>query len=34
MDDLIHMMSEDEIRVLADEIYEFNKEIKKMREKK
>jgi len=34
MDDLIHMMSEDEIRVLADEIYEFNKEIKKMKEKK
>jgi len=34
MDDLIHMMSSDEIRVLADEIYEFNKEIKKMKEKK
>ncbi len=34
MDDLIHMMSEDEIRLLADEIYEFNKEIKKMKEKK
>ena len=34
LDDLIHMMSEDEIRVLADEIYEFNKEIKKMKEKK
>jgi len=34
MNDLIHMMSEDEIRALADEIYEFNKEIKKMREKK
>ncbi len=34
MNDLIHMMSEDEIRLLADEIYEFNKEIKKMKEKK
>ena len=34
MDDLIHMMSEDEIRALADEIYEFNKQIKEMREKK
>jgi len=34
MDDLIHMMSDKEIRSLADEIYAFNKEIKKMREKK
>ena len=34
MTDLINMMSNDEIRVLADEIYEFNKEIKKMKEKK
>jgi cytochrome c553 len=34
MDDLIKMMSEEEIRTLADEIYSFNQEIKKMREKK
>jgi len=34
MDDLIHMMSEDEIRTLANEIYEFNQQIKEMREKK
>ncbi|SFV57132.1 FIG01282305: hypothetical protein [hydrothermal vent metagenome] len=32
MSDLIKMMSDDEIRTLANEIYEFNKEIKKMRE--
>jgi len=34
MDDLIKMMSDEEIRALADEIYEFNKEIKKLRERK
>jgi cytochrome c553 len=34
MDDLIHMMSEDEIRALANEIYAFNQKIKEMREKK
>ena len=34
MTDLIKMMSDEEIRVLADEIYVFNQEIKKMREKK
>ena len=34
MTDLINMMSDDEIRALADEIYEFNKQIKEMREKK
>jgi len=34
MNDLIKMMSEEEIRVLADEIYTFNKQIKEMREKK
>ena len=34
MDDLIKMMSDDEIRVLADEIYMFNKQIKEMKEKK
>jgi cytochrome c553 len=34
MTDLINMMSDEEIRSLANEIYEFNKEIKKMREKK
>jgi len=34
MDDLIHMMSNEEIRSLADEIYAFNKQIKQMREKK
>ncbi len=33
MNDLINMMSEDEIKQLADEIYSFNKEIKKMRNK-
>jgi len=32
MTDLINMMSDDEIRSLADEIYKFNEEIKKMRE--
>ena len=31
MDDLIKMMSEDEIRTLADEIYSFNEEIKALR---
>jgi len=34
MNDLIKMMSNEEIRTLADEIFEFNKQIKKMREKK
>ena len=34
MNDLVHMMSDDEIHALANEIYEFNQEIKKMREKK
>lgn len=34
MNDLIKMMSDEEIRTLADEIYHFNQEIKKMREKK
>lgn len=34
MNDLIKMMSDDEIRTLADEIYAFNKEIQKMREAK
>jgi len=34
MTDLINMMSDEEIRALADEIYEFNKQIKEMREKK
>lgn len=34
MNDLIHMMSDEEIRSLADEIYVFNKEIKQMREKR
>jgi cytochrome c553 len=34
MTDLINMMSNEEIRVLANEIYEFNKQIKDMREKK
>jgi len=34
MNDLIKMMSDEEIRVLADEIYEFNKEVKKIRERK
>jgi len=34
MNDLIKMMSDDEIRKMAKEIYRFNKEIKNMREKK
>ena len=34
MNDLIKQMSSEEIRTLADEIYIFNKEIQKMREKK
>ena len=34
MNDLIKMMSDEEIRTLADEIYVFNQEIQKMREKK
>jgi len=34
MNDLIKMMSDEEIRAMADEIYSFNKELKKMREKK
>jgi len=34
MNDLIKMMDDDEIRILADEIYRFNKQIKEMREKK
>ena len=34
MDDLIKMMSDEEIRVLADEIYAFNKEVNKIRERK
>ena len=34
MTDLIKMMSDEEIRVLADEIYVFNQAIKEMREKK
>jgi len=34
MNDLIKMMSDDEIRAMADEIYTFNKELKKMRETK
>ena len=33
MTDLIKMMSDEEIRTLANEIYEFNKEVKKIREK-
>ena len=33
MDDLIHMMSNKEIRLMADEIFKFNKEINKMRNK-
>ncbi len=32
MTDLINMMSDDEIRTLANEIYGFNSELKKMRE--
>lgn len=31
MDDLIHMMSTDEIKVIAAEIYEFNQKIKEAR---
>ena len=34
MNDLIKMMSNEEIRAMADEIYSFNQELKKMREKK
>jgi len=34
MDDLIKLMSDDEIRTLADEINLFNQEVKKMREKR
>ncbi len=34
MDDLIKMMSDEEIRALANEIDTFNQEVKKMREKK
>jgi len=33
MSDLIKMMSDDEIRSMANEIYSFNKEIKQMRNK-
>ena len=33
MNDLINMMSDKEIRVMANEIYDFNKEINKMRNK-
>jgi len=33
MNDLVNMMSDKEIRVMADEIYNFNKEINKMRNK-
>jgi cytochrome c553 len=34
MDDLIKIMSDEEIRTLANEIFEFNKEVKKIRERK
>lgn len=34
MKDLVNMMSDDEIHALANEIYEFNQQIKEMREKK
>jgi cytochrome c553 len=34
MNDLIKIMSDEEIRAMADEIYSFNRELKKMREKK
>ena len=34
MGDLVKMMSESEIRAMADEIYEFNREVQKMRERK
>ncbi|NPA59409.1 MAG: hypothetical protein GXO30_02920 [Epsilonproteobacteria bacterium] len=33
MNDLIHMMSDKEIKEMAEEVYNFNKEIKKMRVK-
>jgi cytochrome c553 len=33
MSDLIKMMSDNEIKSMADEIYSFNKEIKKMRDR-
>jgi cytochrome c553 len=33
MNDLINMMSEEEIRDMANEIYKFNEEINKMKEK-
>lgn len=33
MDDLIHMMSDEEIQEMAEEIYAFNKELNKMRNK-
>jgi cytochrome c553 len=32
MNDLIKMMSDEEIRAMADEIYSFNRELEKMRE--
>ena len=34
MTDLINQMTDEEIRTLADEIYAFNKEVKKIRERK
>jgi cytochrome c553 len=34
MNDLIKIMGDEEIRAMADEIYSFNRELKKMREKK
>ena len=34
MNDLIKIMSDEEIRAMADEIYSFNRELKKMRGKK
>ena len=34
MNDLIHMMSDEEIRQMADEIYNFNQELAKIRSKK
>jgi cytochrome c553 len=33
MNDLINIMSDDEIRAIADEIYSFNEELRKIREK-
>ncbi len=33
MNDLIKMMSDEEIREMADEVYKFNQEIKKMRKR-